>query len=417
MKVACPSCNSSLTIDDKKIPAGGARIKCPTCQTIFPVKPGMSSGAVPLPGGAAPASSSSGAVPLPGLSAAKPSPTSWEDAPTRVGTPGAVPLPGAAGPSDWETAPTRAMPASGAVPLPGSAAFPGSTQRAPPPSNVPKPSTRSGIAVPLPGISAAKPAATSWDDEATRVGDATGAAPAGVDLDFSVQTTAAMPKLGAVPLPGASSGVRPSTVDSIPLPGASTPSGLRSSPGAVPLPGSSASGARSNAGSVPLPGASSSSGMRSNPAAVPLPGAVSGGDDLEAGFGSPPTNRVPLPGASHSAATQAVPALQTDEVPFSDDFGEAPLPQQSNAASADFGFPDLPGDSAPGFDPPQSSGSGFDFDAAPPPAASTGFDFDAPAAPPPVSGGGFDFGAPPPAAAQRRWLRLRGTACCSSTAC
>lgn len=410
MKVACPSCNSSLTIDDKKIPAGGARIKCPTCQTIFPVKPGMSAGAVPLPGGAAPASS--GAVPLPGLSAAKPSATSWEDEPTR-----AVPLPGAGGPSDWETAPTSAMPASGAVPLPGASGIPGATLRAPPPSNVPKPSTKSGIAaVPLPGISAAKPAATSWEDEATRVGDSTSAA-AGIDMDFSAQTTAAMPKLGAVPLPGGSapSGVRPSTVGSIPLPGGSAPSGLRSSPGAVPLPGSSASGVRSNAGSVPLPGssapsvrasggavplpgASSPSGLRSSPAAVPLPGGFSGGDDLEADFGSPASNHIPLPGASHSASTQAVPALQTDDVPFSDDFGEAaPAPAGGvSTASADFGFPDLPGDSAPGFDPPQSTASsgGFDFDAPAPPQASGGFDFDAPA-PPPASGG-FDFDAPAP---------------------
>lgn len=435
MKVACPSCNSSLTIDDKKIPAGGARIKCPTCQTIFPVKPGMSAGAVPLPGGAAPPSSSaSGAVPLPGLSAAKPTATSWEDEPTRVGTPGAVPLPGAGGPSDWETAPTSAMPASGAVPLPGASGIPGATLRAPPPSNVPKPSTKSGIAaVPLPGISAAKPAATSWDDEATRVGDATGGTPAGVDMDFSAQTTAAMPKLGAVPLPGASSpsGIRPSAVGSIPLPGGSAPSGLRSAPGAVPLPGS-ASGVRSAPGSVPLPGSSAPSGVRAFGGAVPLPGGFSGGDDLEADFSSPPTNRIPLPGASHSAATQAVPALQTDDVPFSDDFGEeAPPPAGgSNTASADFGFPDLPGDGAPGFDPPQSTGSagGFDFDAPAPPPVSGGFDFDAPA-PPPVSGGfdfdpppapapvssggsfdfgapapapvsgGFDFGAPPPAAA------------------
>lgn len=166
---------------------------------------------------------------------------------------------------------------------------------------------------------------------------------------------------------------------------------MRSNAGAVPLPGSSASGVRSNPGAVPLPGASSPSGARSSPAAVPLPGGFRGGDDLEADFGS-----IPLPGASHSAATQAVPALQTDEVPFSDDFGEAPAPQA--AASAGFGFPDLPGDSAPGFDPPQASGGGFDFDAAPPQPASGGFDFDAPPAPAAVSGGGsFDFGAPAPA--------------------
>jgi cellulose synthase operon protein C len=397
MKVACPSCNSSLTIDDKKIPAGGARIKCPTCQNVFPVKPGLSA-AVPLPGGAAPASSSSGAVPLPAISAARPTATSWEDEPTRAGTPGDVPLPGAS-------------------------AIPGASLGAPPPSNVPKPSTRSGIAaVPLPGISAAKPVATSWDDEATRVGDVAPSAPAGIDVDFSAQMTAATPRLGAVPLPGGTpSGVRPSTGASIPLPGKSAPLGLSSASGTIPLPGSSTPGLRSNMGAVPLPGASSASGMRtsggsfprpgdrapsgltSNPAVVPLPGGFSGGDDLEVDFGSPPTNHIPLPGASSSAATQAVQALQSDEVPFSDDFVEsAPPPARSNAASADFGFPDLPGDSAPGFDPPQTNAAagGFDFDAPAAPPASGGFDFDPPPAPAAVSGAGnFDFGDPAPAPA------------------
>ena len=75
MKVACPSCKTNLNIDDSKIPPGGARIKCPTCQSVFPVKPQAAGAAVPLPGGSAPpprAAPRSGAVPLPGLTAAAP---------------------------------------------------------------------------------------------------------------------------------------------------------------------------------------------------------------------------------------------------------------------------------------------------------------------------------------------------------
>ncbi|MBE2253867.1 MAG: zinc-ribbon domain-containing protein, partial [Myxococcus sp.] len=411
MKVACPSCQSSLTIDDKKIPAGGARIKCPTCQNIFPVKPGMDAG-VPLPGAAAPTSTPSGAVPLPGISAAKPAQTNWDQEPTRVAPPGAVPLPGAA--SNWETAPTAAHPAMGAVPLPGGAGIPGATQHAPLPSNVPRPSSRSGIStVPLPGISAARPAPAAWEEESTRVAGAP--VPGGIDLDLSAQATAAVPALGArpsgasVPLPGGSAPARGSA-GAVPLPGPS-PSGFTSNAGAVPLPGSSPSGFTSNAGAVPLPGSSPSgfrsnggavpqpgsspSGLRPSAAAVPLPGGFSGGDELEADFGGSPTGHIPLPGA---AATQAMPALQTDDVPFSDDFGEeAPAPPAQVGGAVDFGFPDLPGDGAPGFDPPQSQGAsgGFGFDAAPAPApVSGGFDFDAPPSPAPVSGG-FDFGAPP----------------------
>ena len=91
MKVACPSCNANLNIDDKKIPAGGARIKCPTCQQIFPVKPAAAAatvvGAIPLPGSATAKVNVSGAVPLPGTSAAKPQPQQWEDESTREASP------------------------------------------------------------------------------------------------------------------------------------------------------------------------------------------------------------------------------------------------------------------------------------------------------------------------------------------
>ncbi|MCU0695866.1 MAG: zinc-ribbon domain-containing protein [Myxococcaceae bacterium] len=423
MKVACPSCNASLTIDDKKIPPGGARIKCPTCQNVFPVKPpavaATPAGAVPLPGGARPTSSPSGAVPLPGISAAAPAATSWEDEPTRAVPQSSIPLPGAAYPD----APTQAMKsiplpggaaptqATSAIPLPGSggAAIPGATRVAAPPSNVPapKPATKSGIgAVPLPGISAAKPAPTAWDDnEATRVGDAgPGSSNSGFDVDFSNSATSTVPALGSadggatasIPLPGGSS---PSRVgaSSIPLPGGSSPS--RVGAGSIPLPGGAAPGRAPTSSrsavtaAVPLPGAGGFGSSDSfqvdvsgpSSAGIPLPG---GADPLEADFGAAPTSAgIPLPGG---AATQAVPAFQPDEVPFSDDFGDAMAP--AGAAAAGFDFPDLPGD--PG-EPAAPVSGGFSFDAPPAPApVSGGFSFDAPPAPAPVSGG-FSFDAPP----------------------
>jgi predicted Zn finger-like uncharacterized protein len=422
MKVACPSCNASLNIDDKKIPPGGARIKCPTCQNVFPVKPGAAasspSGAVPLPGPSKPASSPSGAVPLPGLSAARPQATSWDDEPTRAVPQGAVPLPGAA----FRDAPTQAMSSSiplpggaaptqamNAIPLPGSggSAIPGATRGAAPPSNVPapKPVTRPATAaVPLPGISAAKPAPTAWDDtEATRVGDAVPQDNSGFDVDFSNSATAAVPALGSaptasIPLPGGAPAMR-GAAGSIPLPGGAAPrpatasSPSRVGAASIPLPGGAPSSRSAVTAAVPLPGAG---GFRSTdsfqvdisgPSAggIPLPG---GADPLEADFGAAPTSAgIPLPGG---APTQSVPAFQPDEVPFSDDFGEAPAP--AGAAAAGFDFPDLPGD--PG-EPPAPVSGGFSFDAPPAPApVSGGFSFDAPPAPAPVSGG-FSFDAPP----------------------
>src|SRR3990167_3374593 len=114
MKVSCQSCSSVLNIDDKKIPPGGARIKCPTCQNVFPVKP------------PAAVSSPSGLVPLPGISAPTPQRQEWEDEATRVAS----------------------------VPMPA-AAIPGATTISAPPTNVRQPALKapSSPSVPLPGIS------------------------------------------------------------------------------------------------------------------------------------------------------------------------------------------------------------------------------------------------------------------------
>ncbi|MBX7102327.1 MAG: zinc-ribbon domain-containing protein, partial [Myxococcaceae bacterium] len=55
VKVACPSCSTTLNIDERKVPASGARIRCPSCQQIFPFRPpAAASPGVPLPGAATP---------------------------------------------------------------------------------------------------------------------------------------------------------------------------------------------------------------------------------------------------------------------------------------------------------------------------------------------------------------------------
>lgn len=426
MKVSCPSCNTSLNIDDKKIPAGGARIKCPSCQNVFPVKP------------PAPASAATAAVPLPGISAPKAQPQSWEDEPTR------------------------------AVPLPGGN-IPGATMGVAPPSNI-RPgitSSPSSAGIPLPGISAPKPQPQQWEEEATRVANVPlpGAAQ-GIDMDMGATATVPLPGLGgqrpspaddleadfsaaptgAIPLPGgAPTAAMPAYVPpappplpprsspsaSIPLPGSSRPSAVTSAPaasiplpggasrpsspgGTIPLPGASSPSSATVVGSIPLPGASSPSsatvvgsiplpGGAGASGGIPLPGA-SGGDDMEFDISGPST-------ATHAAHVPGgfdfgEPATAAESVPESFDFSEAP-PEQAAAPGA-FDFGAAPPAAAPvsgGFDfgePAPAAApvsGGFDFDAAPPPAAAAPGAFDFAAAPPPASApGAFDFGAPPPAA-------------------
>jgi predicted Zn finger-like uncharacterized protein len=85
MRVTCPSCQAAYNIDEKRVPPGGAKLKCSKCQSLFPIRApappvtGSDQGAVPLPGfGIAPSapprppavavppvSATTGAIPLP----------------------------------------------------------------------------------------------------------------------------------------------------------------------------------------------------------------------------------------------------------------------------------------------------------------------------------------------------------------
>ena len=116
MRVTCPSCQTAYNIDERRIPPGGAKLKCSTCQTLIPLRPpeaaappppepsvgGMRlrEGAVPLPGLGLGAPGSSPAAGLPHLTPRTPEPPPVVQSlttgviplpPTRAPTPGPVP--------------------------------------------------------------------------------------------------------------------------------------------------------------------------------------------------------------------------------------------------------------------------------------------------------------------------------------
>ncbi|MBN1207479.1 MAG: zinc-ribbon domain-containing protein [Myxococcaceae bacterium] len=153
MKVSCPSCQTTYNIDDKRIPPGGAKLKCARCQNTFPIRPPSDDIptpiAIPLPGSAAPQSA---AIPLPGSAAPRSA---------------AIPLPGSAAPQ------------SAAIPLPGSAAPQSAAIPLPPAPQagaIALPPAQSSGAIPLPPAPADDPFGAAgggdyaWDEtESTRV--------------------------------------------------------------------------------------------------------------------------------------------------------------------------------------------------------------------------------------------------------
>jgi predicted Zn finger-like uncharacterized protein len=376
MKVSCPTCQTNYNIDDKRIPPGGAKLKCARCQNMFPIKPmdGVATPvAIPLPGTAAPASA---AIPLPGAAA----PAS-----------AAIPLPGAA------------APASAAIPLPGSAS----------------------AAIPLPG--AAAPAAdpfssygdeynTRDESESTRV------------IALSSLPSAAFREPPPQPVnEGFNPSEAPSTARDFDF------SGQDSQPQADPYgqqpdagqadPFSSYNPGMETQAAIPLPGASYSDDATSiqaaptrEHAAIPLPGAA------EDPFALPPPpeydpsayTQVSAPPTEDPFALPPPPAAPVDADPFALPPPEDPfaLPPPPEAPQEDaFALPPPPepmelppmgGPSDPSPDqsfsfgpPPGSDPDPFAVDLSdpPPPAPAPNFDFSEPplqAAPPPA--------APPPQA-------------------
>ncbi|HEY0092963.1 MAG TPA: zinc-ribbon domain-containing protein, partial [Archangium sp.] len=171
MKVSCPSCQTNYNIDDKRIPPGGAKLKCARCQNTFPIKPGgdaaAAPAAVPLPAPTAPAA----ADPYAGYNDFE---QPAESEATRVvampgaayGDTGAIPLPGATEPSGYDYAASQpapdlaynvsasADPASEAVPLPGASdPYASDAYASDPYASNPYGNAQQGEAVPLPGAS------------------------------------------------------------------------------------------------------------------------------------------------------------------------------------------------------------------------------------------------------------------------
>ncbi|MGO8968202.1 MAG: tetratricopeptide repeat protein [Myxococcaceae bacterium] len=96
MRVTCPSCQATYNLDERRIPPGGAKLKCTKCQSVFPIhSAGTAEGAVPLPSSGppplAPRKPPEAALPLPG--AARTSSSSALATPPVSMTTGVIPLP------------------------------------------------------------------------------------------------------------------------------------------------------------------------------------------------------------------------------------------------------------------------------------------------------------------------------------
>jgi predicted Zn finger-like uncharacterized protein len=340
MKVSCPSCGTNYNIDDKRIPSGGAKLKCAKCQSTFPIKREAAAGGKAVP--------SNPAIPMPGP--ARPSPLGYD---MNVATSPAIPLPG--GPGNSGTRP--GVGGRPVVPLPGSGASAAMLSAAVPlPGGLAAPSDEeaTSAAIALPGSDGATDPAPAddsgpspWAGESTRV----------AIIPMPTEAVRPSARQPAIPLPSAGS---KSLGKSSPLGSSSglttspgmpfTPSPFRST-GAIPLPGAvTVPAARygSSSSAVPLPGAG----------AVPLPAAEpAAADDLdfadadlvdahpppdttsEIDFSAPPISAaVPLPaGGFDSDESTRLTSDQQDT-------------QFSSEASGPFDFGDLP----PPPDPPPS---------------------------------------------------------------
>ncbi|QRK08496.1 zinc-ribbon domain-containing protein [Archangium violaceum] len=374
MKVSCPSCQTNYNIDDKRIPPGGAKLKCARCQNTFPIRPAetvSTPAAVPLPGTAAPQSA---AIPLPGTAVPRADPyAAYDDfqRPPEAETTRVVSMP-------LPTAAYRdnvAPPAPAAIPLPGAAA----------------PSADLGEAIPLPGASdpyagsAYPQSGGTSDGYMGTAGDfdygggdpyaATQPPPAG--NPYAEDPYAAESQAGAIALPP-------------PPPGAEEPYPYAAEP---------------QAGAIALP---------PPPAGNPYASASDFGGDAAFGSYQPNTSEVDpfgLPPAPAEDPYAAAPGAD-------DPFGLPPAPAEDPYAAAPgaedpFALPPAPAEDpfglppAPAEDPFAAAPEADDPFALPPVAAApatvdVGIDFSEPppAAPmAPASIGGFDdvdFGTPAP---------------------
>ncbi|MHA7629040.1 tetratricopeptide repeat protein [Corallococcus sp. M7] len=360
MKVSCPSCQTNYNIDDRRIPPGGAKLKCARCQTTFPIKADGASAEAPE---AAPsAAPQPAAVPLPGQAAAIPLP--GNAAPQSA----AIPLPGTA-------APRPAAPQGAAIPLPGSAApqsaaipLPGQAAAIPLPGSA----APQAAAIPLPGSAAPQSAAIPLPGQAAP----RAAAPA--PQSAAIPLPGAAPQSAAIPLPGSAT-PQPAAIPmgagpAIPLPGTAAPRAAAPAPqsAAIPLPGAAAP----QSAAIPLPGTAAPRAAPPAPqsAAIPLPGSAAP-QSAAIPMGAGPA--IPLPGtaAPRSAAIplpgNAAPPVPEDPFSFDDEVPPAAYASPGVAAPRAISLDAGPG--APVALPDDSFN--FDMDAAPPAPAPAEDDF------------------------------------------
>ena len=354
MKVSCPSCQTHYNIDDKRIPAGGAKLKCAKCQTTFPIKGSApSTGALPLPGASSPGSTARPAArsnPSPATASAIPLPGGAGPTASSSAASSAIPLPGAApvgGAARWEDAPA---PASAGLPCPAQA---GSWEGAPAPE----------AAGPLPG--AAAPNGFSGSDVSTG-SDAPPPAWGSLDEEGPAQNDPLNGFEGeAVPLPGApASGGweddRPAAAGTAGWESAAPPpeedlvSGWDAPP--QPLPPAEDAGGWEADAALPLPGGPEASAS-DNPNAIPLPGQSEGGWEpaepapVAQGDASPPpeeasweeeatkVHRLPIPVAAFLGGPESPSAkMKSEAVPAMPSFDFADLPSPAGVAPAEDSF-------------------------------------------------------------------------------
>jgi len=412
MKVSCPSCQTNYNIDDKRIPPGGAKLKCARCQNTFPIKPpseGVATPiAIPLPGAAAPAQQA--AIPLPGAAA-----------PARQA---AIPLPGAAAPAQ-----------QAAIPLPGAAApaadpfgsfgdeynqrDESESTRVISLSSLPSAAFRD-TQVPLPPAgptegynpSAYEAPSTARDfdfsesapaPEADSYGQAPDAGDPFSSYDAGMQTQAAIPLPGAAyPAPQDTSVTQPmpaSYAQAIPLPGAAE------DPFALPPPPEYGYSDQTQVTAAPsedpfaLPPPPST--PEADPFALPppedpfaLPPPPSGPQEDAFALPPPPdAMELPAMGAPSAPPPSQQYSFESDPDPFAVDLAEpppsAPAPAQASPnIGTDFGDVSFD-DPLPQAGPP-SAGDALEFDptAAPKPSGADDLEVDlsAPLPPPPTQG-------------------------------
>ncbi|WP_263452489.1 tetratricopeptide repeat protein [Hyalangium gracile] len=401
MKVSCPTCQTNYNIDDKRIPPGGAKLKCARCQNTFPIRApseGMPTPvAIPLPGSA----SQAAAIPLPGSAAPQSA---------------AIPLPGTAAPQSAAIPlPGTAAPQSAAIPLPGTAAPRSAAIPLPPAPQsaaIPLPPAPQSAAIPLPPAPTNDPFEAvgggsdyAWDEsESTRVvalsslpkaayRDAPTEAPApapgyapqempGTARDFDFANEPAQDAFGQDPY---AASAEPSPFDSFDQ----TPAAQQ----AIPLPGAAQAGAYDDGAQAADP---------NDPFALPPPPAYDTAQGYAEASAVPTEDpfALPPPPAAPEQDPFALPPPSED--PFA-----LPPPPASEPAQDAFALPPPQdqGFSLPEMGPPSEPPPAQAFSFPPPPAASEpdpfAVDLSEPApTPAPVPDLSLDFGdAPAPAAA------------------